>query len=138
MILQAYDAIIGRRSVSQEDLPPPCASLDIDWDKFDVFTYSAATMWRDLAIYATRMPDFCPKLADSRLPAEVQDRLNALLERRGSELLKGQTGLVVEVARVVREYAGPADDALPEEPSAPTAPLSDPRPGSLASIVLAW
>jgi hypothetical protein len=138
MILEAYDAIVGRRGVSQEDLPPPCTGLDIDWDQFDLFTYSAATMWRDLAMYAIRMPQFCPKLVDSRLPSELQDRLNALLERRGTKLLKGQTGLVVDIARVVQEYTGPADDSLPEEAAEPPTPSPAHQPPSLAAIVLAW
>jgi hypothetical protein len=138
MILQAYDAIVGQHTVSQENLPRLCTSLEIDWDQFDVFTHHAADIWRDLVLYVIQSPQFCPRLADSQLPREVQDRLNALLERRGTELLEGQTGLVVDIAQVVQEYGGRPDAGGLPEPNAPLVASSGPQPGSLAAIVLAW
>jgi len=116
MILQAYDAVVGRRSVRREDLPPACDSLDIEWDQFDVFADSAATIWRDLVVYAIRTPQFCPHIADPRLPSDIQDRLNALLERRATELLEAQSGLVVDLARIALGSVGPADPIAPPEP----------------------
>jgi len=98
---------------------------------FDVFTYSAATAWRDLAMYAIRMPDFFPRLAGTSLPANVQSRLNALLERRGGELLDGQTGLIADIAGMARKYPGP-----PIYPPFETSPNT--RPEGVAAIVLAW
>jgi len=79
MIMQAYDAIIGRHTVAPEALPPPCASLEIDWEQYDVFTHHASNLWRDLVLYVIQEPQFYPELADPRLPSDVQDRLNACL-----------------------------------------------------------
>jgi hypothetical protein len=82
-------------------------------------------------MYAIRMPEFLPTVSDPRLPQDVQERLNGLLHRRGTELLAGQQGLVIEIARAVRP-------ALPPEPAWPTDPPTLAEPGSLAPSVLAW
>jgi hypothetical protein len=65
----------------------------------------------------------------------VQDRLNACLKRRADELLAGQKGLVVDIARAAQEAFGrPAADGTPEPP----APSPGLPPGGLAATVLAW
>jgi hypothetical protein len=131
MITQAYEAIVGGQSVAQGSLPPPCESLEIDWERFDEFTEYASAIWRDVAIYAMRMPEFLPALSDPQLPQEVQKRLNTLLQCRGTELLEGQAGLVIEIARAVHA-------ALPPEPRLASDPAAATVPGSLAPVVLAW
>lgn len=138
MILQAYEAIIGRNTVAQEELPPPCANLEIDWDRFDLFAFHAAELWHDLILYVIHSQEICPKLVDSRLPSDVRDRLNALLERRATELRKGQSGLVVDVARVVLEFAENSRAVGLCEPSEPLAAPTLSQRGSLAAIVLEW
>jgi hypothetical protein len=134
MIMEAYDAMTGQHVVAQEDLPPDCVSLEIVWEQYDVFTHHAANMWGDLVLYVMQAPQFCPELADSRLPPDVQHRLNARLEQRGTQLLVEQTGLVVDMARLAQDYCGPAAAGLPEPPL----PSSSPQAGSLAATVLAW
>lgn len=131
MIRQAYEAIIGPATVAQDALPEPCSSLKIDWEQFDVFTQHAAAIWRELLLYAIETPRFCPlKLDDSRLPSDVQDRLNACLELKGSEILAGQSGLIVDIARAVQEH-------LVADPLPPLAELSS-SAGSLGATVLSW
>jgi hypothetical protein len=67
----------------------------------------------------------------------VQNQFNDYLKRRGTQLLAGQRGLVVDIARAAQDYCGrPAagewDAPGPREPSPSL------QPGSLAAIVLAW
>jgi hypothetical protein len=138
MIMQAYDAIVSGPQVAQENLPPPCESLDVAWEQFDNFTDHASSIWRDVAMYAIRMPEFLPEISDSRLPQDVQSRLNALLQRRGTELLEEQSGLVIEIARAAQASTAAPTDALPPEPPPATDPPEIPEPGSLAATVLAW
>jgi len=129
MIMQAYDAIVGPHEVSVEALPPACASLEIDWDRFDIFAQHAGEMWRELVLYAMRMPQFLPELADPRLPADEQQLLNTRIERHGTELFGSQSGLVVEIARAAQAYgAGPAV----------IAPGTNATATSLAATVFAW
>jgi len=129
MITQAYDAITGRHSVAEQALPAACADLEIDWEQFDVFADHAGEMWRELVLFAMQAPQFLPELADELLPPDVQQRLNTCLERRGTELLAGQSGLVVEIARAAQAY-GADPPLLTPEPGA--------DPGSLGADVLAW
>ena len=137
MIMQAYDAMTVRHAVAPEDLPPDCAGLEIVWDQFDVFTHHAANLWDDLILYVLRAPQFCPVLADPQLPPEVQHRLNDLLKGRAAQLLGGQTGLVVDLARGAQEYCG-GSASWPSEPPGPFAPSPGREPGDLAAVVLAW
>jgi hypothetical protein len=135
MIMQAYDAMTARHAVPQEALPLNCARLEIAWQQFDAFTDHAANMWGDLVLYVMQAPQFCPELADQRLPPDVRHRLNACLEGRGTQLLAEQSGLVVDMARLAQEYCGrPAATLLSE----PTGPSPNPQPGSLAATVQAW
>jgi len=138
MIMEAYNAMIGRHAVAQEALPPDCTSLAIDWEQHDLFTDHAANLWNDLVMYVIQSSQFCPELADPRLPPTVRDRLNDHLKRRGAQLLAGQRGLVVDIARGAQDYFDPPAAVLPAEPPVP--PLASPSlpSGSLASTVLAW
>jgi hypothetical protein len=136
MIMQAYDAMTGRHAVAQPNLPPRCTSLEIAWEQYDVFTHHAANIWNDLVLYVIQATQFCPELADPRLPPDVQFRLNACLKRRCTQLLAGQTGLVVDMARGAQDFCGrPAIAWLSEPPGPPSPSL---QPGSLAATVLAW
>jgi hypothetical protein len=132
MIMQAYEAIIRPHEIAQQALLPLCAGLEIAWEQFDGFTHHAAGVWRDLALYVMEASTFCPELTDSRLPEQVRLRLNACLKQHWTQLLEGQTGLVVEIARAAQDYA----DGRQSRP--PLAPSSVPQPGGLAASVLAW
>jgi hypothetical protein len=134
MIMQAYDAITAPQGVAPGALPPPCASLEIAWESFDLFTHHAATLWDDLVMYVIQAEQFCPELACPELPPELQGRVNECLRRRAAQLLAGQTGLVVDVARAAREYV-----RRPDVPAAGLAlPAPAPWPGNLAAVVLKW
>jgi hypothetical protein len=134
-IMQAYDAMTGGRAVAQEALPPTCAALEVEWEEFDDFTHHAAYVWSDLTLYVMRASQFCPELADPQLPPEVQHRLNECLKRRGAQLLAGQKGLVVDIARAAQDSCGRIA-AWRSQPPVPTSPGH--QPGSLAAVVLAW
>jgi hypothetical protein len=132
MITEAYDAMTGRHDVAPVALSPDCARLEIAWDQHDLFTEHAANTWNDLVVYVIQASAFAPELADHRLPPDVQDRLNAHLQRRMAQLQAGQKGLVVDVARGARQFCEvPATD-LPAEPS------TNLQPSRLAASVLAW
>jgi hypothetical protein len=138
MIMEAYAAMIGRKAIAPEGLPQECSSLGIAWEDFDVFVHHAANLWNDLVLYVIQASQFRPTLADSRLPPDVQQRLDACLQERGAQLQAGQTGLVVDIARGVQDYLGrPTAAWLHAPPASFMAPFS-PRPGSLAATVLAW
>ena len=107
MIMQAYEAIIGGRTIAKADLPPPCTELEIDWDAFDAFAQHTASIWRELVFYLTHEPEFYPRLKDSRLPPEIERRLNEYLGARTVEIATEQRGLVAEIARAALEYNGP-------------------------------
>src|SRR5262249_6415968 len=81
---------------------------------------------------------FCPELTDPRLPADVQGRLNACLKQRGTQLLAGQSGLVVDLARGAQQFLKGPSTPVPTEPR--ESPLATPstEPRSLAATVLAW
>jgi hypothetical protein len=136
MIMQAYDAMIGRPAVPQEALPPDCTRLRIAWEQFDDFTHQAANLWNDLVMYVIQTSQFFPVLDDPQLPSDVQHRLNDCLKQRATQALAGQTGLVGDIARAAQEYGGrPAISQL--EPPSPWLSPSLP-PDSLAAVVLAW
>jgi hypothetical protein len=136
LIMQAYDAMTAGHEVAPEALPPDCASLEIAWERFDVFTHHVAYIWDDLVQYVIRAPTFCPELTDPRLPADVQERLNSCLKRRGAELLAEQKGLVVDIARAAQEDSA-RPDAWPSESSGSVSP-STLQESSLVATVLAW
>jgi hypothetical protein len=89
-------------------------------------------------MYLIDTAEFCPELADPRLPADVQDRLNACLRQRASQLLAGQSGLVVNLARGAQQLLDSPSAALPREPLGTQLPTPILEPGSLAMTVLAW
>jgi hypothetical protein len=138
MIMQAYDAIIGERSIALETLPPVCTRFEIAWDRFDDFTEHAAAIWRDLMLYAIETPRFCPRLSDPNLPPDLQRRLNARLEGRAKQILAAQTGLVVEIARTVAQGAELPSHNPIEAPSPPFEPAARQRSRGLAAVVIAW
>jgi hypothetical protein len=134
MLTQAYEAITKGHTIRQEALPAPCASLEIDWEQFDIFTDSAARVWHDLVLFVLRAPGFVPQLSDVRLPPELRDQLNICLQQHGAELLAGQTGMVVDIARAVRLYSDrPAAAWRPQSVVPPPS-----QPSSLALAVLRW
>jgi hypothetical protein len=138
MIMQAYDAMVGTHEVAQCDLPPDCAGLEISWEQFDVFTHHAADLWNDLVMYVIQGAQFCPELADSRLPTDLQNRLNSCLKQRRAQLQAGQVGLVVDIARAVESlFRRPGTDGL-LEPLAPLLPSPSPPPDGVAATVSAW
>ena len=137
MITQAYEAILGGNEVAEGALPSSCVSLEIAWEQFDTYTENADSIWRDLVIYAVRMQEFVPQLAEPRLPSDAQERLNALLKQRGVEILAGQKGLVVDIARAALGSGG-EPVALPQElPGAPVASRV-PEQDGLFDTVFAW
>jgi hypothetical protein len=138
MIMQAYDAMTGGREVAPEALPPDCARLEIAWEQHDLFTDHAANMWNELVMYVIDSAQYCPELADPRLPTDVQDRLNACLKQRGTQLLAGQAGLVVDIARGAEQYIDNQSTTLPTAPPGPPVPSPGVRPDGLAATVLAW
>jgi hypothetical protein len=132
MIMEAYDAMVRGPAVAQEALPVECGRLEIDWGEHDRFTHHTAYLWNDLVMYVIEAAQFCPQIADQRLPADVRDRLNASLKQRGTKLLEGQKGLVVDLARGAQQFLAGPSTVLPAEPR------GEPEPGSLAATVQAW
>jgi hypothetical protein len=112
--------------------------LEIAWEQHDLFTDHTANMWNELVMYVIDSARYCPKLADPRLPPDVQDRLNACLKQRGTQLLAGQSGLVVDIARGAQQYIESQSAALPTTPPRPCSPSPDSQPVGLAATVLAW
>ena len=133
MITQAYAAITAASQIAEETLSPGCASLAIDWPRFDVFKEHADWVWKELVICAAAMPALVPRLADSRLPHDLQARLNTLLESRGAEILEGQSGLVIEIARLAQSEPRPRKAQPRDLPE-----TAVPEPGSLAEVVFCW
>jgi hypothetical protein len=138
MIMEAYDAMTGRHAMAEEALPPDCTGLEIAWERHDLFTEHAANVWNDLVLYVIEASRFRPKIADSRLPPEAQQRLNVCLEQRWTELLAGQKGLVVDLARGAQSYLGPPGAGPPAEPHPSQLEPPSPQPAGLAASVLAW
>jgi hypothetical protein len=135
MIMQAYEAITGGGAVAAADLPPCCASLDIDWEVFDIFADKTAAFWHEAILFVLRTPAFVPVLSAPGLAPDLRDRLNLCLSRRAGELLAGQAGLVVETARAVRLHSGlPVAAWRVDTTTLPRAP----EPSALAARMLAW
>jgi hypothetical protein len=135
IIMQAYDAMTRRRAVEREALPPDCSRLKIAWEQFDVFTDAASSLWHGLVLYVVAAPQFCPKLEEPRLPGDVQQRLNGCLQRRATELLAAQRGLVVDVARGAEALYG---GVCRIEPADPCLPPRARRPDNLTATALTW
>jgi hypothetical protein len=138
MIIEAYDAMVRGPAVAQEALPAECARLEIDWEQHDRFTDHTAYLWNDLVMYVIEAAQFCPEITDPRVPADVQDRLNACLEQRGTRLLEGQKGLVVDLARGAQQFLARPSTPLRTPPRRPQLATPGLEPGSLAATVLAW
>jgi hypothetical protein len=138
LIMEAYDAMTGRHGVAREALPPDCTRLEIAWEQHDLFAEHAANLWNDLVMYVMEASRFCPELADARLPPDVQDGLNTCLKQRGTQLLAGRTGLVVDIARGAQKYFGPRDALCPTQPAVGVMSSPSLQPGSLAAAVLVW
>jgi hypothetical protein len=138
MIMEAFDAMVGGQGVAREAPAEDCARLEIAWEQHDRFTDHAAYLWNDLVMYVLQASQFTPELADSRLPPAMQDRLNDYLKQRGAELLAGQTGLVVAIARGAQGYFDPAAAVWPKELAGPLVPSPSQQPDTLAAAALAW
>jgi hypothetical protein len=138
MIMEAYDAMTGRQAVPEEALPPDCIRLEIAWEQHDLFTEHAANVWNDMVLYVIEASRFRPVISDSRLPPEVQQRLNARLEQRWTELMAGQRGLVVDLARGAQGYFGPPVADRETEPAGSHLAPPGLQSGSLAATVLTW
>jgi hypothetical protein len=137
-IMEAYDAMTVPRVVGEKALPVDCTRLEIDWQQFDDFAHHVANIWNDLVQYVIQAPQYCPQLADLRLPHDVQERLNACLNERAAELLAEQTGLVVEIARAAQESSGRAGADWPSEPSRDGQAPAAVEPGGLAATISGW
>jgi hypothetical protein len=138
LIMEAFDAMVRGQGVAQEAPAADCARLEIAWEQHDLFADHAAYMWNDLVMYVIEAGQFWPELADPRLPADVQDRLNASLKQRGTQLLAEQSGLVVDLARAAQQFINCPSTPLPTEPRGPQSAKPSLEPGSLATSVLAW
>jgi hypothetical protein len=138
MIMEAYDAMLGKQAIGPDNLPDECGPLEIDWDKHDLFTDHASFLWDDLVMYVIRTSQICPELTDPRLPDASRQRLNGHLQRRTAQLLEGQTGLVVDIARAaqssIANFAAGEPAERPHERSTSAAA----EPGSLAAAVATW
>jgi hypothetical protein len=138
MIMQAYDAMTRPQAVEQDALPPVCSRLEIVWEQFDVFTDAAAGLWQQLVLYVLGAPQFCPNLEEPRLPSDAQQRLNACLKQRATELLAEQKGLVVDIAHGAVEFYRGAGAVCRIEPTDRSSSPPGKQPDSLATTVLAW
>jgi hypothetical protein len=129
LILQSYEAMT--RETENVSIPQP-PDLAIDWERFDDFAEAAGDMWREIVIFAIRMPALIPQLEGVEFPTDVKDRLNGLLLERGTRLLDARDGLVVAVAESVRSVIGTPATPLPSQ-----AGLSgEIQTGSLVEIVM--
>ncbi len=113
---------------------PQIDGLLIDWDLFDDFAEGAGDMWRELVMFAIRMPVLIPQLDQAELPDVVKKGLNTLLLQRGTELLEARNGLVVTVADSVQEAVGELSGPLPVNVDMP----SQVQAGTAAAEVLKW
>jgi len=134
MIIQAYDAMTGRHEVAPDALPHECTRLEINWENYDLFTHHCSNLWNDMVLYVMEASQLCPELTELPLPPDVQQRLNASLKQRWTQLLAGQRGLVVDIARSTQEACG---HALAPHSEPPTV-VPGPQPNSLATTVVSW
>jgi hypothetical protein len=130
MIIQAYEAIVGGRATGIEQPPDSYATLEIDWNEFDTFAEHAGELWRELVVYALRTWAFVPQLSDTRLPSDIQERLNERLRGHATQLLAQQTGLLTDIAREVQSHL--------EIPTPEPNPIDPGEPGYLSTVILKW
>ena len=131
LILQSYEAMTR----PSESVPvPQLDGLSIDWNRFDDFAEAAADMWRELVMFAIRMPGLIPQVDEAGLPDEVREKLNAVLSQRGTELLAERDGLVVAVAESVRGAGEMVQSPLRAHGVLP----KDTQPGTVAAGIVEW
>ena len=131
LILQSYEAMTR----PSESVPvPQLDGLSIDWNRFDDFAEAAADMWRELVMFAIRMPGLIPQVDEAGLPDEVREKLNAVLSQRGTELLAERDGLVVAVAESVRGAGEMVQSPLRAHGVLP----KDTQPGTVAAAIVEW
>ena len=123
MIVQSYEAITR---VPESVSAPRIDGFSVDWDRFDDFAEAAGEMWREMILFAIRMPGWIPQLD--------HDRLNALIWKRGTQLMEEREGLVVEVAESVRQ----ARETSAKRPHENDGASSQIQPGTVAATVLEW
>jgi hypothetical protein len=131
LIVQSYEAITR---AGADVSAPQIDGWSIDWDRFDDFAEGAGDMWRELVMFAIRMPSLIPQLAEAALPDTAQARLNALLAERGKQLLDARDGLVAAIAESVRAATDADPAPLPAGAEVPRAA----EPGSVAATIIAW
>jgi hypothetical protein len=131
MILQSYEAMT---QVKADVSVPQIDGLSIDWDRFDDFAEGAGDMWRELVMFAIRMPSLIPQLDHAELPDAVREGLNTLVLEHGTQLLQARDGLVVALADSVRSMVGTVATPLP----APAGDSSEIQPGTVAATVMDW
>ncbi|OQX16388.1 MAG: hypothetical protein BWK73_04115 [Thiothrix lacustris] len=108
MISRAYDAMRGKTAslASLESSLPSVAAMQIDWDAYDVFTFNVSELWRKAIWFVMQMRDFGITVQDETLPPALRDTINAHLQARFQQVLVGQSGLAVEIARLTLEESG--------------------------------
>ena len=131
MILQSYAAMT---QAQESILEPQLQGVAIDWQRFDDFAEAASDVWRELVMFAIRMPGLIPQLDSPKLPPNVQEDLNSLLSRHGAQLLADRQGLVVDVAESVRDAVEMAVRPLFASAKTP----NEAQPGTVAASVLDW
>ena len=131
MILQSYEAMTR---VPENVSVPQFHGLSIDWDRFDDFAEAAGDMWQEMVMFAIRMSGLIPQLDKAELTDDVQERLNALLSKRGAQLLEERDGLVVEIAESVRRQMNTLPKPLPAHAGMPR----EVQPGAVAAMVMEW
>jgi hypothetical protein len=131
MILQSYEAMTRAQTGIAV---PQIDGLSIDWDRFDDFAEGAGDMWREMVMFAIRMPSLIPQFDRAELPDQVKDRLNTLLLKRGTQLLEARDGLVVAVAESVRGTLGTITAPLP----AHSGMSGEIRSGTVAATLVEW
>ena len=131
MILQSYEAMtMESESVSSPQFP----GVLVDWDRFDDFAEAAGDMWREMVMFALRMPGLIPQFEETVLPIKEQAELNALLLDQGTHLLEMRDGLVVAIAESVRTAMDMPAAPLPALVGMP----NQVRPGTVAARVMEW
>lgn len=107
MIARAYETMKGHHSIPETmDHLPQLASLEIDWEAYDVFSFHASDLFRKAILFVIQMRDFGIDLHEPSLPADLSDSINAHLNASFTKLLSAQSGLAVEMARLTLEKSG--------------------------------
>jgi hypothetical protein len=108
MISRAYDAMRGKTAspASLDASLPSVAAMHIDWNAYDVFTFNVSELWRKAIWFVMQMRDFGITVQDETLPPALREAINAHLQARFQQVLEGQSGLAVEIARLTLEESG--------------------------------